>query len=152
LSQINNFTEEQCSIVRSQDHPPGSTVVYLGAIDGPIAPMGYWGAKVHLELGHTPFRDFHFHTVHVGPLVMDMFEDGAAAVELRHLESVDVPTEVDLPYESATKIFLPTGNCPWPPRRVLRWDELVALTRRGLGMPEESTPPGPHWTDEPGAQ
>ncbi|HXQ58445.1 MAG TPA: hypothetical protein VN799_00055 [Acidimicrobiales bacterium] len=148
LTNLDPFTEEQCSIVRTQDHPPGSTVIYLGAVEGPIAPMGYWCAKVHLVLGDSPFRNYHFHTLHVGPLVMHVLRMEPPPSGYGSFEAVEVPREVDISYDLATKIFLPTGNAPWPPKRVLGWNGLVALTRRELDMPEEWTPPGPHWAEE----
>jgi len=145
LTMLDNFTAEQCAIVRTRDHPPGSVVVYIAAMDGPIAPMGYWGAKVHLILGDSPFRDFHFHTIHVGPLVMQVLRMEPPPAGYGALEPLAVPREFELPFEMATVVFVPTGNCPWPPRRVLDWDGLVALTRRGIDMPQAWAPPGPHW-------
>jgi hypothetical protein len=147
LSPEHNFTEDHCSIVRVRDHPPASVVVDVAAVEGLIAPMGYWGAKVHLVLGDTPFRDYHFHTVHVGPLVLQVTRLEPPPDNYGTLEPITLPGEVALPFDIAATIFPPKGRRPWPPARVLKWHELVTMTHRGLDMPERWTPPGPHWTE-----
>jgi len=142
------FTQEQRAIVRTQDHPPGTVVGFIAAVEGPITPMGYWCAKVHLMLGTNPFRDFHFHTVQVGPLIVQILRMEPPPDDYGVMERIAIPSEVEVPFDFAPPIFLPTGNCTWPPAKVLDWDGLVNFTHRGLEMPSGWAPPAPEWTEK----
>jgi hypothetical protein len=125
------------------DRPPASIEVAVSGVQGPIAPMHYACAKVMMTVGCEQLMKLHFHTVQVGALVFNILRRDPPPANYGTLERVAVPREVELPFEVATTIFPPRGTCTWPRARVFDWAELTALTRRGLDMPIEWTPPDP---------
>lgn len=137
-----NFPPAMCRIVKEQGRPPGSVEVSLAAVEGPIPPMGFSCARVHLQVNESPFRDYHFYTVFFGTLVIQVLRPDPPPADYGTLERMAVPREIEVPPDVARVIFPPTTTCRWPPEKVFDWDGVVEFTHRGLPMPEEWEPPG----------
>lgn len=126
------------------DRPPASVEIHVAAVEGPIAPMHYACAKVRLLVGNDEALRFHFHTVQVGPLVTLILRRDPPPDNYGSLERFAVPHEIELPYDVASLIFPPAfARSPWPPSRILDWAAVGEITKRGIDMPEEWTPPDP---------
>ena len=143
LTPEHNFTGEQRDIVRTQDRPPASVEVSISAVEGPIAPMGFSCARVRLLIGDSPFSDYHFYTVYMGALVLQVLRPDPAPADYGTLERMNIPREVVAPPDLAVVIFPPSNRVAWPPRQVLDWDALMTFTHRGIEMPEDWALPSP---------
>jgi hypothetical protein len=67
-----NFTADECSIVMQQDRPPALTQVFLAGVEGRIKPMQYAASKVRMEVKGEDVGKYHFHTIQVGALVLQV--------------------------------------------------------------------------------
>jgi hypothetical protein len=143
LTPEHNFTREQRDIVRTQDRPPASVEVSMSGVEGPIAPMGFSCARVRLLIEDSPFSDYHFYTVYIGSLVLQIFRPDPPPADYGSLERMNIPHEVKASPDVAVVIFPPVPRASWPPRQVLDWDSLMTFTHRGIEMPEDWALPNP---------
>ncbi len=144
LSKESNFSPEECSIVRTQARPPGSTTVLIAAIDGPIPTVQYRCVRIRTLLGQRPVFDLHVYTIQVGTLVLQIVRHDPPPTNYGSLEGIQLPDSLQLPPGIATQIFPPAPRRRWPPPQRLDWDKLNEISRRGLDMPMEwILPPSP---------
>jgi hypothetical protein len=144
LTHDENFPPSLCEIVRTQGRPPASVEVVAGAVEGPIPPMGFSAARVQMEINGAPFIKYHFYTLYLGTLVLQVLRPDPPPPNYGTLERMTVPTEIALSPDEAIVIFPPSGRRHWPPRTILDWDGVVTFTHRGLPMPDEWRPQFPN--------
>jgi hypothetical protein len=144
LSEMaDNFTDDERSLLREQCRPPASVAVVIAAVEGQIAPMHYSAAKARMLVGTAEAARFHVHTIQVGPLVLQVVRRVPPLPNFGTLESSSLPSEIEADWEVATTIFPPKAKCVWPPPRVLDWDGLMRLSKRGVEIPPEWELPSP---------
>jgi hypothetical protein len=143
ITSEDNFPASVCRIVKEHSRPPASVEVSLAAVEGPIPPMGFSCARVHMQVNESPFRDYHFYTVFFGTLVIQVLRPNPPPADFGTLERMVVPREIEVRPDIARVIFPPMTACRWPPEKVLDWDGVMGFTHRNLPMPQEWEPPGP---------
>ncbi len=131
------FPKPEAEIVREQLRPPASFNVFVAAIFGRIPPMHYNAARVRMTVNGNETFQFHFHTVQVGCVVVQIMRREPPPTDYGALHRLVVPTQIELPFDIATCIFPPTPKCPWPPPKVLGWDALERFSTRNVPTPDE---------------
>jgi len=129
------FTADECTIVMKQDRPPASCQVFIAAIAGLVTPMQYSASQFRMEVGGVEICKFHFHTIQVGALVLQVLRRLPPPSNYGSLERFAIPREIEVPFDVAAVIFPPTGKCKWPPAKVLGWEGLFALSTRNAQLP-----------------
>ena len=96
-----------------------------------------------MELNGSPFCDYHFYTLYIGTLVLQVLRLNPPPADFGSLKRMDLPQEIEVPFEVARVIFPPGKECDWPPEKSLDWNGVVEFTHRGLPMPGDWYPPEP---------
>ncbi len=141
LSSDWNFSQEERSIVRTQDRPPASTAVVLAAIVGSVPPMQYRCARVKMFQGNVAVFDLHLYTLQLQSLVLQVIRQDPPPPNYGALEGISVPAQLDVPAGTILRIFPPAQQCQWPPKKPLDWNGLTDISRRNLDMPIDWVPP-----------
>ena len=97
--------------------------------------MQYSASKFRMEVAGTEVCKFHFHTIQVGALVLQVLRRIPPPPDYGALERFAIPGEIELPFDVATVIFPPAGKCDWPPTKILDWEALYALSTRNVQLP-----------------
>jgi hypothetical protein len=145
LNAADPFGLEERQAVMVGNRPPASVEVFLAGVEGDIAPLGYSGGKVGVEVRGDTLLKYHFHTVQVATMVMHIVRRDPPLRDAGSLQRMRLPRELELPYGDALAVIFPPvlAHCPWPPKRILDWEGLIDLSKRGIDMPAEWTPPNP---------
>ena len=136
LTAHRRFSTDDCSIVRLHDRPPAACDVFAASMEEVVggARLSVARGKVVLPDG-TALGTVHFYTLQVGSLIVHITRPEPPTLDYRSLPAIAVHEDFKV------KLFMPSPEFFWPPKRSLNQETLLELTRRGLDMPEEWEPP-----------
>jgi hypothetical protein len=143
LTDRMNFSPEECGIVRTQRHPPASTSVHLAGIEALIPDLQY--RCTHVKLGGNDQRsELGCYTFQIRMLVIQVLRLDPPPTDSGQLVGISLPGELQPGAGSVIRIFPPSYECRWPPRKPLDWKGLNDFSRRNLQLPTDwINPPSP---------